>query len=342
MPVAMRSSRARLLRRAGRRTNVALLILLVGAFLTGWLAFAAGTPLPSRLATLSHGLLGLGVVALVPWKTVIIRRARLIWLASLALVAVIVVCLLSGFVEVFGGYRIIANLSPLQVHVGAAVVALPLLGWHVLRHRPLRLLKRVDVSRRQLIRTGLFALGAGASYAAMEGLGAVAGLPSAGRNSTGSHQLAALTRPATIWLFDRVPVFDPSRVVKVDSTLVSPDALVRRSQIVAARLDCTGGWFADAEWMAVPLDQLIAPSRVNAAASVVVTSVTGYHRRFPAEDAGSLWLATGCNGQALTPGTGAPVRLVAPGRRGFWWVKWVTSVELSDQPALAQPPFPLQ
>ena len=25
---------------------------------------------------------------------------------------------------------------------------------------------------------------------------------------------------------------------------------------------------------------------------------------------------------------GAPVRLVAPGRRGFQWVKWVTHVEL--------------
>ncbi len=71
-------------------------------------------------------------------------------------------------------------------------------------------------------------------------------------------------------------------------------------------------------------------------------SVTGYERAFPVDDADRLWLAVGSGGRALTPGRGAPVRLVAPGRRGFWWVKWVTAVEVSDQPAWQQPPFPLQ
>ncbi|MDT5134639.1 MAG: hypothetical protein QOE41_3950, partial [Mycobacterium sp.] len=35
-------------------------------------------------------------------------------------------------------------------------------------------------------------------------------------------------------------------------------------------------------------------------------------------------------------------RIVAPGRRGFWWVKWVASVEVVDEPWWWQPPFPLQ
>jgi hypothetical protein len=30
-----------------------------------------------------------------------------------------------------------------------------------------------------------------------------------------------------------------------------------------------------------------------------------------------------------------------PHRRGFWWVKWVESVKLSDLPAWGQSPFPL-
>jgi DMSO/TMAO reductase YedYZ molybdopterin-dependent catalytic subunit len=34
-------------------------------------------------------------------------------------------------------------------------------------------------------------------------------------------------------------------------------------------------------------------------------------------------------------------RLVAPGRRGYWWVKWVTAVEPSSVPAWLQSPFPL-
>jgi hypothetical protein len=40
-------------------------------------------------------------------------------------------------------------------------------------------------------------------------------------------------------------------------------------------------------------------------------------------------------------GHGAPVRLLAPGRRGPWWVKWVRSVDLVDRPWWLQLPFPL-
>jgi DMSO/TMAO reductase YedYZ molybdopterin-dependent catalytic subunit len=44
----------------------------------------------------------------------------------------------------------------------------------------------------------------------------------------------------------------------------------------------------------------------------------------------------------LSSGHGAPARLVAPGRRGYWWVKWVARIELRDEPWWLQPPFPLQ
>ena len=112
--------------------------------------------------------------------------------------------------------------------------------------------------------------------------------------------------------------------------------------MVTARLDCTSGWYAEADWSGVRLTELIAADGSAAATSLVVTSVTGYRRTFPIADAGRLWLATRCQGRLLDAGHGAPVRLVAPGRRGFWWVKWVASVELSERPALAQSPFPLQ
>ena len=111
---------------------------------------------------------------------------------------------------------------------------------------------------------------------------------------------------------------------------------------VAARLDCTSGWYADATWTGVPLAELIPAADLADARSIEVRSITGYARHFPVADAGSLWLATRCEGRPLAAGGGAPVRLVAPGHRGFWWVKWVASVELSAYPATAQPPFPLQ
>jgi DMSO/TMAO reductase YedYZ molybdopterin-dependent catalytic subunit len=74
---------------------------------------------------------------------------------------------------------------------------------------------------------------------------------------------------------------------------------------------------------------------------VVARSVTGYSRRYPLVDAGRLWLATRVGGAPLSAGHGAPARIVAPGRRGFWWVKWVTSLEVSGAPWWWQPPFPL-
>jgi hypothetical protein len=286
-------------------------------------------------------LLGLGVVVLTPWKTVVARRAATLRLASLVLAAVIIVCLAAGFVEVFAGYGLVAGISPIQVHVGAAFVAVPLLVWHLLRH-PRQLPRRTDLGRRSLLRTAGFVASIGVGYVALEGLGRLAGLPSARRIASGSHRVLPDAIPATIWLADRVPALAADHRVLVDGAEMSIAELTARAVPVRARLDCTSGWFADAEWFGVPLDALVAADRLAGATSIVVTSVTGYRRRFPVTDADALWLATAFQGGPLTTGTGAPVRLVAPNRRGFWWVKWVASVELSDMPAYAQPPFPLQ
>jgi hypothetical protein len=329
------------LRRAGRRTNVALLVVLIGAALTGVLAFAAGTSIPARLATLVHGLLGLAVVLLVPWKSVIVRRAPALRLASLALVALIAVCITSGLVEVFLGYGVMWRVSPMQVHVGSAVLAAPLLAWHLLRHQRQRLRRR-DLSRRTLLRTGVLAAGVAATYGTLEGIGRLARSASTTRIATGSHYLSADVVPATMWLFDRVPAVPTDYRIHVAGKELTVSDLASRSTTLAARLDCTSGWYTDAEWTAVSLARLLSAEQVVAAASIEVVSFTGYRRRFPADEAGSLWLATAYQGVPLRPAYGAPVRLVAPHRRGFWWVKWVASVELSDLPGWGQSPFPLQ
>ena len=329
------------LRGAGRRTNAALLVVLIGAALTGVLAFAAGTPIPARLATVAHGLLGLAVVLLVPWKSVIVRRAPALRLASLALVALIVVCIASGIVEVFGGYGVLWRLSPMQVHVGSAVLAAPLLAWHLLRHRRQRLRRR-DLSRRTLLRTGVLAAGVAVTYATLEGIGRLAGSASAGRIATGSHYLSPDRVPATMWLLDRVPPLPADYRIHVAGNELAVADLAARSTTLAARLDCTSGWFTDAEWTAVSIAELLSADRLAAAASIEVVSLTGYRRRFPVDEARSLWLATAYQGVPLRPAYGAPIRLVAPQRRGFWWVKWVSSVDLSDLPSWSQSPFPLQ
>jgi hypothetical protein len=331
----------RVLRRAGRRTNAALLALCVGAFFSGWVGFAVGTPVPATLATVAHGLFGLGVVGLIPWKSAIVGRARAIPVAGWLLMVLVVVCLVAGFVQFFVGYGFLLGLSPIQVHVGAALVSVPLFAWHVLRRRPQRW-RRADVSRRMLLRTGLWTAAAGVAYAGVVGVaGRTRG--GAGRVATGSGRLDADAIPATIWLLDRVPTLDAAtHRVGVAGQLLSLTDLERLASPVRARLDCTSGWYAEATWTGARLSDLLPGDRLAAAASIRVTSVTGYSRLFPAAEATGLWLATRVEGQPLSAGTGSPVRLVAPHRRGFWWVKWVRSVELTDQPPWAQSPFPPQ
>ena len=344
-PARRRSLLGATLRRAGRRTNLGLLLLLVGSFASGWLAFATAGPVAARAAAVAHGVLGLGLVVLTPWKVVVVRRASRLRVLSLTLAVVVVVCLVAGVVEVLvgpAGSLQNGGLTPIQVHVGAAFVLVALLVVHVVRHWRPRLARVSDVSRRRLLRTAGFGAAAAGAYVAVDAVGLVSG-STAGRASTGSHPIAAAAIPATIWLLDPVPdlAWSTHRVV-VGGVSVSPAELDARGGPVRARLDCTTGWYADAVWTGVPLSDLLPRADLAEARSVVVTSVTGYRRRFGLDALPRLFLATRVEGARLARGTGSPVRLVAPGHRGFWWVKWVASVELSPVPVVLQPPFPLQ
>ncbi|GHE13029.1 molybdopterin-dependent oxidoreductase [Klenkia taihuensis] len=345
------------LQRAGRRSNLALLGLLLLAGGTGVLGFAVGTPLAGRVVAVAHGAAGLGLLLLVPWKTVVVRRARAkppqlrapsaaYWLTGL-----VAVCVLSGVLHAAGAAGIWATsgtpVAALQVHVGAAVVLVLALVAHTWgRHqRP----RRVDLSRRTLLGTGALAGGSLALWALTEGVWRVTGAPGARRSGTGSHERGTddpTAMPVTQWASDTVPDAVGTSVTLTGGgrEVVVPVADLDRGDAVRARLDCTGGWYADQDWRGTTLARLVTDhlGAVDGAQCLLVTSVTGFSRRVPLRDAGGTLLATHAAGRPLSPGHGAPVRLVAPGRRGVWWVKWVDRVEVLDSPWWLQPPFPLQ
>ena len=108
---------------------------------------------------------------------------------------------------------------------------------------------------------------------------------------------------------------------------------------MTATLDCTGGFYSTQEWAGARLDRLLGDA---SGSSIHVTSATGYDRRFPIQNASEMILATRFGGQPLDAGHGHPARLVVPDARGFWWVKWVTAIEVDDLPHWWQSPFPLQ
>jgi hypothetical protein len=329
-----------------RRTNLGLLIALVVALVSGGMAFAAGTGW-GRPVVVGHGLAGLAVLVLAPWKSPIVRRglARRSGAgrsASVAFGVVVLVAVVAGLAHATGVLVAVGPVSAMQVHVGAALVALPLLAWHAAA-RGTRA-SRTDLSRRALLRAGTVAAGAGLLLLAVEGATRLAGLPGARRRFTGSHPVDPGRMPVTQWLDDRVQVIDPDawrlRVSAGDATREwTYDALAGFDDRVEAVLDCTGGWSSRAGWEGVRLDRLLPPGPNGG--SLVVVSRTGYRRRLPLADADRLLLATRLQGRPLGVGHGFPARLVAPGRRGFWWVKWVVSIEVDPAPWWRQPPFPL-
>ena len=334
---------------AGRRTNLALLLLLGAALGTGALAFGIGGDWV-RWAAVTHGVAGLAIVGLAPWKSAIsargVRRRRPGMSLSLALAVVVVVTVVTGVIHSTGLLVSLGPVSAMQVHVAAAIASIPLALWHVGARKTLP--RRTDISRRNLLRGGVLIGGAASGYAVVEGFVRAAGLPGSERRATGSYESGSLApdqMPITQWLNDSVPRVDPGAwsLQIADATggrqLDYVEVFSHRTAIRAV-IDCTGGWYAEQDWEGVLLSDLLT-SGSSDAASIVVRSVTGYARRFPVDDAGRLLLATRMTGRALSAGHGFPLRLVAPGRRGFWWVKWVDHVSLSETPWWWQPPFPL-
>lgn len=332
------------MRSPGRWVNVALLTLFVITTLSGGLAFGIGDPAAARVVTAVHGAAGLGLLLLVPAKSRLVRRGlrrpgRSRKVISAVLVLAVLLTVAAGLLHVLGGWRHYLGLLPIQLHVGSALVAVALLTGHAVAHRrhpygvpgrpvPVRGPPR---SRRAVLATALVA-GSVLLWLAV---------PGRDRRETGSHEVGSgdpARMPVTQWLFDPIPSLDTLRL-RVPDRLLDAAALAALPQhTVRAVIDCTVGWWSEQEWRGVPLSALGLP----AGAAVDVVSVTGYRRRLPAVEADRLLLATHAGGRPLTAGHGGPLRLVAPGRRGFWWVKWVVAVEVADEPWWWQPPFPLQ
>jgi hypothetical protein len=328
----------------GARTNVALLALLAIAFLTGWLAFAFATA-PARWSLAMHAAGGFAIVALLPWKSMIARRGierpRPGRWASVLLGILVTISLGAGVLHSTGLVVYWGPLTAMDFHVGAAIAAVPLVVWHVVARRVR--VRPTDLSRRQMLRAGALIAGAAATYAGTEMLVKATGMPGAVRRFTGSYEAGSYRpdqMPVSSWMLDAIPQVEASSWrLAAGGREWSYDELFAFDDRLTATLDCTGGFFSTQEWAGVRLDRLIGKAKGT---SIRVRSATGYDRRFPIERASSLLLATRFGGQTLDPGHGFPARLVVPDGRGFWWVKWVSAIEVDQMPHWWQPPFPLQ
>jgi DMSO/TMAO reductase YedYZ molybdopterin-dependent catalytic subunit len=244
----------------------------------------------------------------------------------------------------------------MTVHAVLGLAALFLLIWHTLARRYI-VRVRAARDRRAFLRLAGLAFGGALLWQLGRSAKTVLALPAVSRRFTGSYETGSFTGsfPVVSWLFDYPdPVVTESWRLVIDGavrqpmTLTYAELLTLTAQTLDAVLDCTGGWYSSQEWRGVNVGRLLAlAGPLEGAASFTVAATSGYSRRFAIAEARQFILATHIAGaeedhSPLDHGHGAPARLVAPGHRGYDWVKWVTHLQVHETSHLLQPPLPLQ
>ncbi len=330
-----------------RLVDWSLLLLTLAGISTGLWSFLIGDP-RGRWLFVAHGALGLAVLGVLWLKLrrvmpgLAVRQNRRIS-AVLGISTALAALATTGM-----GVWWVVMQSPVDypngmiVHTTLGFVLLGLGVWHLLvRFRPLR--RRELRDRRSLLKLGTVLVTGGVLWAGVEGALRLTDAPGTRRRFTGSRQ-AAGALPVTMWMFDPIPTVDEeSWRLTIDGRVAKPvrlslaDLASLPQSRLAATLDCTGGWYSEQLWTGVRVGELLHLAGVQEAARAVrFRSVTGYRWSLPIGEAHDALLATHVGDAPLARGNGAPLRLVAPGRRGFQWVKWVVAVEVLAAPDVGQ------
>ena len=336
--------------------NAFILLLAATSLVTGYYALVAGEP-GQAWHIPAHRAAGLAIVAVLVWKLPNVlrplKRRYGSWTGqdylALGALSLLLTDIALGIAWVHAGQFHYLGASGITWHSTLVFLIVPMIIWHVARYR--RLLRpRYWAERRSVLRLGGLAIAGALLWQAGVRLDSTTGIAKAKR-FTGSYAAGDFTGnafPSTSWLNDSLhPIALDDWTLRIDGAVDVPLTIayadIAPNAEETTTLDCTGGWHSTQTWSGVRLGDLLADARTQtAAASVTVTSATGYYRRFSLAHAERLLLATHVGGELLSHNHGAPLRLVVPGKRGFEWVKWVTHIEVNTTGAWLQPPLPLQ
>ncbi len=98
-------------------------------------------------------------------------------------------------------------------------------------------------------------------------------------------------------------------------------------------LNCVEGWSVKILWEGFLLRDLIADASPSPeVTTVILRAYDGYSTSLPLEYImdNNILVAYKMNGVELPPERGFPFQLVAESKWGYKWIKWITSIELSD------------
>ena len=101
-------------------------------------------------------------------------------------------------------------------------------------------------------------------------------------------------------------------------------------------LYCVEGWDVTILWEGVLVEDILAEAQVRPEADTVIfIAADGYSTSLPLAYLRDrdIMIAYAMNGVTLPPERGFPFQLVAEDRWGYKWIKWVTAIEVSADPA---------
>lgn len=100
-------------------------------------------------------------------------------------------------------------------------------------------------------------------------------------------------------------------------------------------LDCVEGWGFTAKWTGPTLDSIFADAEVKPEAKIAIFYSADAPEGYTSLDLSyiqekNIIIALKDNDITLPPDRGFPFQVIAEGKYGYKWAKWVTRIELSD------------
>ena len=335
-----------------RTVDWALLVLVTFEVVTGLISFTVGRP-QGRLLFVIHGWVGLSIIVLLFWKlrrvsrrVTELRHWRPATIVSVLLSVTAIGSWVTGIVWTTLQWPVDYP-SGMILHTTFGILLLVFVFWHlVIRYRPL---SRRDVRDRRSAFSALgVLLASGLVWTTQHQSQQLLQTPGANRRFTGSRSAGPERGngafPVTMWMLDRPAPLDLEDYTLSLSGLINRTASYGLERLASmdhrdlkAVIDCTGGWYSHQVWSGVPVSDLLELAQPTLGARYVsFVSATGYRWSLPIQEAYGALLATHVGGELLSHGHGAPLRLVAPGRRGFQWVKWVVAINVISGADLGQ------
>jgi hypothetical protein len=334
-----------------RLTDWSIALAAVLAFMTGIVSLVSGH-LQEWFIFVLHAIAGFWLLLLLwgklrrVWPRITnFRRWDRRTIFGLLALLLVMLALVSGIWWVGGGDVSFVGFNLLNWHIILGFVLTAVIVFHMFA-RAKRLRKRDIAGRRRALHFSALLLGGVALWPGQQFAERVLNLPGARQRFTGSREIGSYAGnvfPTSSWVADAPrPINVQNWRLSLGGAVTTPsdfyyEELITAGNELEATLDCTGGFYSTQRWRGISIGHLLDNAGLHADARYVsFISVTSYRWSLPLEEARMALLATHIDEDPLSHEHGFPLRLVAPGRRGFEWVKWITRIEVLSKPDSGQ------